>query len=247
MRPARHLVVMAKQPVMGRVKTRLAASIGVVEATRAARVMLQALLRRLARDARWTTWLAVAPDSAARPARWQGDARPHLIAQGRGDLGERMQSLIDRLPPGPAVIIGSDIPAIAPEDIIAAFRLLGSHDAVFGPASDGGYWLVGLSRRCPLRPFSPVRWSGPHALADTLANIAGRRVALLRELNDVDTAEDHRTWRRGECAVTPPAGRERSCASSPNRSAPRPLSPQQTATSRQTLGKGRTRGCAARR
>jgi len=196
MRPARHLVVMAKQPVMGRVKTRLAASIGAVEATRAARVMLQALLRRLARDHRWTIWLAVTPDSAARPARWQGDARPHLIAQGRGDLGERMQALIDRLPPGPAVIIGSDIPAIVPGDIAAAFHLIGSHDAVFGPACDGGYWLAGLSRRRPLRPFDNVRWSGPHALADTLANLAGHRVALLRELSDVDTAADHRAWRR---------------------------------------------------
>ena len=186
MRPARHLVVMAKAPVMGRVKTRLAASIGAVEATRAARVMLQALLRRLARDRRWTTWLAVAPDTAARPARWQGDTRPRLIAQGRGDLGERMQSLFDRLPPGPVAIIGSDVPAIAPADIAAAFGLLGSHDAVLGPASDGGYWLVGLSRRRPLRPFYDVRWSSPHALADTLANLAGHRVALLRTLRDVD-------------------------------------------------------------
>jgi hypothetical protein len=196
MRPARHLVIMAKHPVMGRAKTRLAASIGAVEATRASRVMLQALLRRLARDHRWTTWLAVTPDSAARPARWQGDARPRLIAQGGGDLGKRMQALIDRLPPGPAVIIGSDIPAIVPGDIAAAFRLIGSHDAVLGPASDGGYWLAGLSRRRPLHPFGNVRWSGPHALADTLANLAGHRVALLRELRDVDTAADHRAWRR---------------------------------------------------
>ncbi len=219
MRPARHLVVMAKEPIMGRVKTRLAASIGAVEATRAARVMLRALLRRLARDPRWTTWLAASPDSAARPARWQGDARCRLIAQGRGDLGRRMQSLVERLPPGPAVIIGSDIPAIAPADIAAAFHLLGSNDAVLGPASDGGYWLVGLSHRRPLRPFDDVRWSGPHALADTLANLAGHRVALLRTLTDVDTADAHLAWRQGRipCAVTLLAGRGGACASSSNK------------------------------
>jgi len=219
MRPPRHLVVMAKQPVMGRVKTRLAASIGAVEATRTSRVMLQALLRRLARDPRWTTWLAASPDAAARPARWQGETRPCLIAQGRGDLGGRMQSLIERLPPGPVVIIGSDIPEIVPADIAATLHLLGSHDAVFGPAADGGYWLAGLARRRSLRPFTNVRWSGPDALADTLANLAGRRVALLRTLSDVDTAEAHRAWRRGAMgsAVTPPAGRGRSCACAPSR------------------------------
>ncbi len=196
MSPARHLVIMAKQPVMGRVKTRLAADTGAVEATRACRVMLQALLRRLAYDRRWTTWLAVSPDAAARPAWWQGKARPRLIAQGGGDLGERMQSLFMRLPPGPAVIIGSDIPAIVSADIASAFHALSGHDAVIGPAIDGGYWLVGVSRRRPLRPFANVRWSSPHALADTMANLAGRRVACLRQLADIDSAEDHRAWRR---------------------------------------------------
>jgi len=197
MSPACHLVILAKAPVMGRVKTRLGRAIGAVEATRACRVMLAALLRRLGRDRRWTTWLAVSPDAAARPAWWQGSTRLRLIGQGSGDLGARMQSLFARLPPGPVVIIGADIPAIAPADIAAAFQALAGHDVVFGPASDGGYWLVGLSRRRPQHPFAGVRWSSPHALADTRANLAGRRVVLLRELSDVDSAEDHRAWRAG--------------------------------------------------
>jgi hypothetical protein len=57
---------------------------------------------------------------------------------------------------------------------------------------DGGYWLVALGPRRPARPFAGVRWSSPHALADTLANFRGRRVALLRELRDVDCAADLR-------------------------------------------------------
>ena len=113
------------------------------------------------------------------------------MPQGDGDLGVRMQRLFERLPPGPVVVIGSDIPAIRPAHIAEAFRLLGGADAVFGPAQDGGYWLVGL-KRTPrvLAPFADVRWSGPHALSDTRANLKGSRVALAARLGDVDTAED---------------------------------------------------------
>jgi glycosyltransferase A (GT-A) superfamily protein (DUF2064 family) len=66
----------------------------------------------------------------------------------------------------------------------------GRADAVFGPAEDGGYWLGGFGPRRPPRAFAAVRWSTEHALADTLANCRGRRVALLRRLRDVDTAAD---------------------------------------------------------
>jgi len=107
-----------------------------------------------------------------------------------------MQRLFRRLPPGPAIIVGSDIPAIKPSDIARAFRLLGNGDAVFGRAADGGYWLVGL-RRSPrvLAPFANVRWSGPHALADTLRNLEGHRVAFAATLSDVDCEEDYRASR----------------------------------------------------
>jgi glycosyltransferase A (GT-A) superfamily protein (DUF2064 family) len=87
------------------------------------------------------------------------------------------------------VIIGTDIPGIAPAHIARAFRLLGGNDAVFGPATDGGYWLVGLRRRPRLlHPFARVRWSGPHALADTLANLQGRTTTFAATLADVDDA-----------------------------------------------------------
>jgi uncharacterized protein len=87
------------------------------------------------------------------------------------------------------VIVGTDVPRIAPADIARAFRRLGRDDAVFGPAEDGGYWLVGLMRRPRvLRPFADVRWSSPHALADTLANLDDRSVAFVATLADVDDA-----------------------------------------------------------
>jgi rSAM/selenodomain-associated transferase 1 len=183
------LIVMAKAPVAGRVKTRIASVLGVAAAVRFARHSAAAVLQRVAADPRWSTTLAVTPDSAARGRFWPRGVS--VGPQGGGDLGVRMQRLFDRAPPGPAVIVGTDVPRIARAHIAAAFRLLGGHDAVFGPAEDGGYWLVGFRRRPrPLRPFGGVRWSTPHALADTIANLRGRSVARLPTLSDVDTAAD---------------------------------------------------------
>jgi rSAM/selenodomain-associated transferase 1 len=183
------LVVMAKAPVAGRVKTRLAAEVGVARAVRFARHGLAALLQRVTTDRRWFTLLAVTPDTTASSRFWP--PRVPLIPQGGGDLGARMQQLFDRAPPGPVVIVGTDIPDVTRGHIAAAFRLLGRHDAVFGPAADGGYWLVGLRRRPHvLQPFRGVRWSTEHALSDTQANLHGCSIAQLPTLCDIDTATD---------------------------------------------------------
>jgi rSAM/selenodomain-associated transferase 1 len=178
---------MAKVPIAGAVKTRLAGEIGVGTATRFARHAAAALLQRLARDPRWQTTLAVSPDTGISSRCWPaGVAR---IGQRRGDLGERMQRIMARAAPGPVVIVGTDIPSLTAAHIARAFALLGAHDAVLGPATDGGYWLVGLRRRPrQLRPFARVRWSGPHALADTLANLERPAVAFAATLADVDDA-----------------------------------------------------------
>ncbi len=191
---ARHVVIMARAPRLGAVKRRLARDVGALAAWRFYRHGLAALARRLAGNGRWRCWLAVTPDRAARnpwPAAWR------VIPQGPGDLGTRMGRVFQDLPPGPVVIVGSDIPDLGPRHVARAFALLGDHDWVFGPAGDGGYWLIGARRR-PVRraPFAGVRWSGPHALADTLANLPGARAAFLEELQDVDTGADLRRWRR---------------------------------------------------
>jgi uncharacterized protein len=191
----RWLVVMAKEPRAGRVKSRLAASVGMPEATRFYRVTLARLLRRIGRDPRWTTVLAVSPDTAVRQPLWPVGVA--VIGQGSGDLGERMQAIIDRLPPGPAIIVGSDIPGIEARHIADAFNLLGRHDVVFGPAEDGGYWLVGMKRR-PHVPaiFDGVPWSTRHALKDTLKNCVGLSAGFAATLADVDRRKDWREWRR---------------------------------------------------
>ncbi len=182
MQRARHLVIFAKYPRMGAGKRRLAKDIGPVQAQRFQRVNLTHTLLRLGTDPRWTTWLAATPD---RSGPWPLGVS--TLPQGGGDLGRRMVAVARSLPPGPVVIIGSDIPGINRTHIGSAFRALGQHDAVFGPAADGGYWLVGLRRSpCIVDPFQAVRWSTKHALCDTLHNLAGRKIALLNQLADVD-------------------------------------------------------------
>jgi glycosyltransferase A (GT-A) superfamily protein (DUF2064 family) len=112
------------------------------------------------------------------------------IPQGSGDIGLRMDRACRRFPNGNVAIIGCDIPAACAADVRAAFKALGGAQAVFGPAEDGGYWLIGMGPRRPARPFANARWSTEHALKDTLVNFAGRKTVRLRTLRDVDTAAD---------------------------------------------------------
>jgi glycosyltransferase A (GT-A) superfamily protein (DUF2064 family) len=164
---------------------------------------LTRLLRGLVAVKRFRTVLAITPDRG-----WVS-FRVQRIPQGGGDLGVRMHRVFWRFPHGRMAIIGCDIPGAGPADVLAAFHALGGADAAFGPAADGGYWLVAMSPRRPARPFARVRWSTEHALADTLANFAGRRVSMLRTLRDVDTAADLRAQLATPPSPPSPALRER--------------------------------------
>lgn len=181
--------LMVKAPERGRVKTRLAREIGEGAALRFYRHNTRVVIERLRRDPRWRLVLAVSPQVALNARWWPGDLP--RVDQGDGDLGARMAHVFAQAGTGPALVVGSDIPGITAARIAAAFHALRGHDAVIGPAPDGGYWLIGL-RRGPPPPelFDRVRWSGPHARADTLANLEalGLRVALADELRDVDDA-----------------------------------------------------------
>jgi rSAM/selenodomain-associated transferase 1 len=183
------LVIMVKAATAGRVKTRLARGIGSSHATSFYRHTVAAVIQRLGGDRRWTTTLAVDPDRARAARLWSRHVGRR--GQGRGDLGQRMQRIMDWPVRGPILIVGSDIPGIRPAHIAAAFRLVRGHAAVFGPTPDGGYWLVGFNRSLTVpRAFDTVRWSGPYARSDTLDRLGGLSVALTAELDDVDTAED---------------------------------------------------------
>lgn len=182
----RTLIVMVKEPRPGRVKTRLGREIGHIAACWWFRHAVTRLLRRI-RDPRWTIVLAVAPDTAVTSRVWPALPR---IAQGRGDLGARMARVMAAQPAGPVCLIGADIPGITRSHVWRAFRALGENDAVFGPAEDGGFWLVGFRHDVPRTVFDGARWSSAHALSDVLANLRDARVAQVDCLTDVDTASD---------------------------------------------------------
>ena len=192
----RHLILFVRAPALGTGKRRLAREIGDIAALRFERLMLARLLRRLASNRRWRLRIAVTPDRARRRAGfWQSGTE--AFGQGTGDLGLRMRRAMRDCSPGPVVLVGADIPALAARHIWAAFALLGTHDLVFGPAADGGFWLVGARhpRQLP-RLFQQVRWSSPNALADTLAGLPrGITTGFVEQLEDVDDAEAYHRLR----------------------------------------------------
>lgn len=182
MEPGRHLVIFARMPRLGIGKRRLAADIGQLAALSFQKMSLLGLINRLGRDDRWRSYLAITPD-------WSGlrAIASRRFRQSRGDLGARMKAALRRLPAGPAVIIGSDLPDLRPQDIEQAFRKLGSADVVFGPAEDGGYWLIGVKRPANHPDiFKSVRWSSVHTLQDTLNNLPNRKIVYLDMREDID-------------------------------------------------------------
>ena len=190
MRPT--VVLMVKVPRPGRVKTRLGAEIGMTTAAWWFRHQTRRLLREI-RDPRWRIVLAVSPDREGMISRVWPESLPR-IRQGPGDLGARMLRVMKRLGPGPVVVIGADVPAIRRQHIDRALGRLGGSDVVIGPAPDGGYWLIGVRRPSLLKrgALSGVRWSGPHARADTEKGLARLRISRADTLSDVDTLNDLR-------------------------------------------------------
>lgn len=185
------LVVFVKAPVAGRVKTRLGRDIGMGRAA----AMFRSLMRHTLREAEKSglpVMLAVDPLVAARADARFWPARFVRAPQGVGDLGARMARVFASAPPGPVIIIGADAPGLRARHLRNAARVLQRADAVFGPAADGGYWLIGLSRRRRAPGlFRHVRWSTDDALADTLESLpADFDVRFLETLRDIDEAGD---------------------------------------------------------
>lgn len=172
--------VFAKAPVLGRAKTRLAATVGYVQAKRLYRMMVARVLRRV-KDPRWTTLLAVTPPQAMGNVKdWDGFEQ---VAQVSGSLSPRLAACFARK--GPTIVIGTDSPQIRSQDIARAFKLLKSNKAVFGPASDGGFWLIGANGPLSEQVFDNVAWSTETTLADMTRNLNGD-IGLLRMLTDID-------------------------------------------------------------
>ncbi len=190
------MIVFAKAPVPGRVKTRLVPLLGAAGAAR-----LQAQLTRRALDTALASGcgkveLCCAPHRRhaffARCARIPG---VHLTAQGAGDIGARMhRALLRGLAAHEAVIlVGSDVPSLRASDLRAASRALrDGADAVFSPAEDGGYALIGVARISKL-VFRQVEWGSRSVMAQTRRRMRalGWRWTELRTVWDVDRPQDH--------------------------------------------------------
>jgi len=192
------LIVFVRAPRLGEVKTRLAEAIGKEAALSAYRVLVDQLLENL--ECLQNVELRFTPDAGrAELVPW---LRPGwaLMPQGEGDLGERLGRAFQESfaeDNQQVVIIGSDCPDVSVTDIESAWRELLTHDVVLGPASDGGYWLIGLRRPEPSL-FENVPWSTASVLETTLNRVrnAGLTFHCLRELTDIDTAEDWNEFNR---------------------------------------------------
>jgi len=173
------IIVFAKAP--GQAKTRLVPRLG---ASGAARLHMR-LVRHAVRTARAAACGPVELHVTRNHSLFSGEVR---LQRGR-DLGERMRNAFARARK-PAILIGSDCPALAPADLRRAWRWLrGGCDAVLAPAEDGGYALIAL--RFPIRKiFEDVAWGGPRVYADTVEKLQGYRWRALRTLWDIDRPED---------------------------------------------------------
>ncbi len=196
------LILFARFPVAGKVKTRLIPALGAEGAAALHRRLVLRSLRTahaLCQSQNVELEIRFAGDDASEMQHWLGDGwlcRP----QCEGDLGQRMAgAFADSFREGSraTVIIGSDCPSLSPEILAAAFESLKTSSVVFGPATDGGYYLIGLTRLVP-ELFLDIAWGTETVLAQSLAILSRNdsKPALLLPLDDLDRPEDVAAWKR---------------------------------------------------
>jgi len=190
---ANALVVMAKSPVAGRVKTRLIPPLTGVEAAELYTHFLADTFINLKRLEDIKLYLAILNEGGEEPLELPIPEGVELVEQSGSELGERLFYITKRLfnkGHERVAIIGSDSPDIPPEYISDAFLSLkpGSSKVVLGPADDGGYYLIAMNR-LDERPFRGINWSTPTVLDETIASLGGE-VELLKPWYDIDEPKD---------------------------------------------------------
>lgn len=200
MSPALPLVLMARLPIPGQVKTRLAESIGAGQACAIYRACVEHAVEQIRQvPSPAQAVVAVAdPGGLDQARRWLGPDLTLWQQQG-DDLSARLQSVFDRAARercAGAIVLASDTPELSTELLCEAAAALETHQAVIGPATDGGYYLLGL-RRCPPAFFSHMPWSTERVLSETEYRLRtlGWSCRSLAPLADLDTAQDLRGWR----------------------------------------------------
>lgn len=193
MRRAR-IVIFAKAPVAGKVKTRLIPALGEEGAAELALRMLRETWREASEVHVADAELCAEPEPGAEV--WQTllpEGADPVTEQGRGDLGERLSRAAERvIGEGQSILlIGTDCPSLTTRRLTEACRELESHDAVIHPTFDGGYALLGLNRFDPSL-FSGIEWSTPSVARATMGRIRalGWSVHLGETLRDIDEPDD---------------------------------------------------------
>lgn len=191
--PIVHLAVFARAPLPGQAKTRLIPALGAAGAARLHRRLVLQVLATAQAAALGPVTLWCAPDAGQRFFRALARRGVSCRTQLAGDLGARMRAALQATLPAPTLLIGSDCPALEPAHLHAAADCLRrGDDAVFLPAEDGGYVLVGLAGEAPAALFENMPWGGDQVMAETRARLlaAGLRWSEPARLWDVDRPED---------------------------------------------------------
>lgn len=199
--PESRILIFAKAPQAGQVKTRLAKAVGNDEAARVAALWLETIVKRLtgARLAPVELW--VSPNAEHHLFGQLAESHGvELHVQPSGDLGRRMHRVMGQALAWhrQAVLIGSDCPAMPVDYIERALQAMDQGiDTVIGPAEDGGYVLLGLRQIVPAL-FVDIPWSTHRVMPTTRRQLiaAGRHWAELETLWDIDSLEDYRRWQK---------------------------------------------------
>lgn len=191
-------LVFARAPVLGTVKTRLAAAVGPARALAVYDRLARDVVRALTPTPRdWDVVVLGTPDDACDAiGRWLPEADA-VWPQGGGDLGARLTTAVARafaLGYRRVCLLGTDCPAVDADRVCSLFAALDTHDGVLGPAEDGGYWALGLARPLPL--FDGVAWSTDRVADQTRDRLraCGATWAEADTARDLDTADDLAGW-----------------------------------------------------
>ena len=183
------ILVFVRNPELGKVKTRLAKTIGDKDALKIYTILLQhteSVLHKVSSDK-----VVYYSEEIQSNDLWDNALYQKKLQKG-ADLGARMQNAFETAfkdTPEKVVIVGSDLFDLNPNHIKEAFTALENHEVVLGPSLDGGYYLLGMKKMNPT-VFKNKQWGTDSVLESTLKNLNQQNVKLLEALNDIDTFED---------------------------------------------------------
>ncbi|MFC1909965.1 TIGR04282 family arsenosugar biosynthesis glycosyltransferase, partial [Chloroflexota bacterium] len=192
------LIIMARFPCPGKVKTRLASTIGAKQAAEIYQLCAESVFEKVGNIEKARKYIFFADkEDKEKVEKWGGTGFNYL-AQSRGDIGKRLQNAIGALfnrGASRVIALASDVPGITENIIEAAIRTLDNHDVVLGPSDDGGYYLIGMNRLHKVF-FKNISWSTDKVLTQTLntAKAQGLKVRCLQYLSDIDTEESLQRW-----------------------------------------------------